>query len=777
MLFLQAPIAITVDATNPTVTVPKSLYGVFFEEINHAGEGGLYAEKLPNRSLVGPPGPKTGLPEGWRGEGDVKLMVKLMPPMQGMLDGIGKPYLQAAQKDGVPAAIVNDGFWGIALRKGETYKLRLRMASTAPVEFRLTGAETARTSRPISSLEQDVIVTFVAQTDEPKASLTITPTADGLVVLSYASLMPEATWKNRKNGMRPDLARKVAAMDPGFVRFPGGCYVEGNDLPQAWNWKKTLGPNATRPGSESTLWGYPSSDGLGFHEYLQWCEDLKSDPLFVANVGISHTQIEPIATMGKWVQDALDAIEYANGPVTSKWGALRAKAGHPKPFGLKYVEIGNENGAGWSYGGPEAYAPRYRLMYDAIKACYPNIVTIADNPVPHPMDVLDEHYYASADWFWREQYRYDSYKRTGPKIYVGEYAVTQNAGRGNLDAALGEAAFMTGMERNSDIVTMSSYAPLLVNENSRQWNPNAIVFDAARSYGTPSYWVQALFAQNRPSRILPATFDAAKAPAAMPAGNVGLLTWNTQAEFRDVRLELDGKPVPLTGDAAKPTGEWRRDGEVISQSAPGENRRYVFPTATLNGAKRAVLTLKARKLGGDEGFIILFGNLPGDMNDSGRIQWNLGGWRNVKHAFQVNGGITGPEVPGKIETGRDYDIRLEREGDHIRGFLDGKLVQEFDIPVVPDFAAVAGRDDRTGDVILKLVNGSAEPRDTALNFTGFVAKSGTVTVLTAPTLDAENSFDAPDRIAPTTTRLEGPAALTLYRMPPYSLSILRLKKS
>ena len=766
---LSPLIVVRIDAAKPTVSVPRSLYGIFFEEINHAGEGGLYAEKLRNRSLVGEPDAKTGLPAGWRGEGDVTLDATDGPDPS-------RPRALRITRRSDAAAAINEGFWGLGLRKGERMRVTLLVRSDVPtvvslgassVTFPVTGRGWTRYSALLAPRAED-----------PKGELRIMPALSGTVRLAYASLMPEKAWKERENGMRPDLAQKVAHMEPGFVRFPGGCYVEGNDLGQAWDWKRTLGPNAERPGSKSTLWGYPSSDGLGLHEYLQWCEDLGADPLFVANVGMSHSQIEPIATMGRWVQDALDAIEYANGPVTSKWGAMRAKAGHPKPFGLKYVEIGNENGAAWSFGGPGPYAPRYKMIFDAIKKEHPEIVTIADNPVPHRMEVLDEHYYDSPGWFWLNKDRYDTYPRPDPvkgvpKIYVGEYAVTRGAGRGNLDAALGEAAFMTGMERNADVVTMSSYAPLLVNDNSRQWSPDAIVFDAARSYGTPSYWVQALFARNRPSRVLPTSFAAPEPSAPMPAGDVGLLTWKTQAEFRDVRLEVDGKAVPLNGDAASPTGEWKRDGDLITQSAPGENRQYVFPTATLNGARRAVLTLKARKLGGDEGFILLFGNLPDGKGDANRIQWNLGGWNNVKHAFQVNGAITGGEVPGKIETGRTYEIRLEREGSHIKGYLDGKLVQELELPATPDFAAVAGTDDASGEVVVKLVNGSAEARDAVLDLGTFKPKTGTATVLTGPSLDSENSFEAPERVAPKTTRL---ADLSLCRMPPYSLSILRLKR-
>ena len=313
--------------------------------------------------------------------------------------------------------------------------------------------------------------------------------------LDVVSLFPEETYQG--HACRTDLAQMLKDMQPAFVRFPGGCYVEGDELANAFRWKRTIGDVAERPGHWN-LWGYRSNDGLGYLEYLQLCEDLGTEPLFVINCGMAHKDVVPMEQMPEFVQDALDAIEYANGDAgTTKWGKLRAEHGHPAPFGMKYIEIGNENG------GP-AYDERYALFYDAIKAKYPDINIVANVPTrQRPTEILDEHYYSLPEFFMSNAFRYDTYDRNGSHIYVGEYAVTQNAGQGNLRAAIGEAAFMTGMERNADVVVMSSYAPLFVNPGWRRWNPNAIVFDASRSYGTPSYHVQAMFAQHRPDVILP----------------------------------------------------------------------------------------------------------------------------------------------------------------------------------------------------------------------------------------------------------------------------------
>ncbi|HBF34071.1 TPA: hypothetical protein DDW35_05865 [Candidatus Sumerlaeota bacterium] len=287
-------------------------------------------------------------------------------------------------------------------------------------------------------------------------------------------------------------------------------------MADAWRWKDTIGDVAERPGNWN-IWGYRSSNGLGFHEYLQMAEDLGAEPLFVAHVGMSEKDFAPMDKLEPWIQDVLDAIEYANGAETSKWGALRAKNGHPKPFNLKYVEIGNENGMGYSWGGGtrQDYLPRYQAFYERIKAAYPSIVTIANIHTEPDVsaEVVDEHYYENADWFFKAAVdRLDKYDRKKPKIYMGEYAVKNDGGNGNMRGALGEAAFLTALERNADVVTMTSYAPFFTNPEWQRWQPNAVTFDNARVYGAPSYHVQALFGSNRPDVTLPTKLSSSALP-------------------------------------------------------------------------------------------------------------------------------------------------------------------------------------------------------------------------------------------------------------------------
>jgi hypothetical protein len=572
--------------------------------------------------------------------------------------------------------------------------------------------------------------------------------------------------------MRVDLAKHVAQMRPSFVRFPGGCFVEGNQMSQGFDWKGSLGPVEKRKGNPVIMWGYPSNDGLGYHEYLQWCEDLGAAPLFVVNCGMSHSDIEPMGSMNRWVQNAMDAIEYANGPTTSTWGKRRAENGHPKPFNLKYIEIGNENGASWSYGGPAPYAERYPLLLAAIKAKYPEIISIADNPVPHPMDVLDEHYYSSPTWFWANKDRYDRYKRTGPKIYVGEYAVTQDCGLGNLKAALGEAAFMTGMERNSDIVTMSSYAPLLVNANEKQWNPNAIVFNSAQSYGTPSYHVQALFAQNRPDQIVPSKVQTPPEPYRI-GGGVGLGTWETQAEFRDVQLRVDGKEV-IVDEWKFRSDDWKSEGGVIRQSSLERDRVAVSATKPLDGAKSFVYSLKAKKLAGREGFII-----PFETGSGHALQLNLGGWGNTKHVIQETDGaaIVSREVRGSIATGEWYDIRIEVDGPQVRAFLQDKLLLEYTDSSPVQFAVGTGLRKNGQELIVKFINGSESDRPTNIHISGGEWQTeGKAIVMSSGNLNDENTFAEPTKIAPRSMTLHNLGSDFTLKIPARSVMIVTLRR-
>lgn len=586
----------------------------------------------------------------------------------------------------------------MSIDKGKSYNLSFYARSRAshPLTVSLESAQgevlASQNVSGVGSGWKKFTVSLLASDTDRNARLVISTDKPGTFWLDMVSLFPRDTWKKRPNGLRSDLMDKIAAIKPDFVRFPGGCFVEGWAIENRFRWKETVGDVAERPGHPN-LWGYRSTDGLGYLEYLQMCEDLKSEPLFVINCGMSHGDYAvPMDQMGPYVQDALDAIEYANGPITSKWGALRAKHGHPKPFHLKMMQIGNENGGA-------AYNERYGLFHDAIKAQYPDIKLVACDwggvPKNRPLDIIDPHSYSNPESMISQATRYDDADRKGPRVYFGEYAVTSDAGTGNLQAAVAEAAFMTGLERNGDLVIMSSYAPLLSNWDWKAWNPNAIVYNQAQVYGTPSYHVQQIFGANRSDVNLPVTIKQPKPREIEMRGKIGVGTWETQAEFKDIQVTRDGKTL-FTGDFSQNTDGWNKmDGQwsvvegALRQSGAGQNARAFIGDSSWSNY---TLSLKARKLGGKEGFWICFASL----NDTAPRRWNLGGWGNQQHGFEMDG-ETLERVPGTIETNRWYDIRIELKGASIKAYLDGKLIHDTTVRSRSALYAVAGRDKATGE--------------------------------------------------------------------------------
>ncbi len=769
---------LTVQVDQPGVKVSPLLYGIFFEEINRAGDGGIYAELIQNRSFEDAAKETAAwtLVKGADAEGSMALD-KSQP-----LNANNPSSLKLEVIKG-RVGIANSGFAkeagdGIAVQQGQAYALSLYARGGGDLTATLEKQDgTALASQKIAGAgtswkKAECVLT--ANATVPNARLVITAEQPGTVWLDMVSLFPKGQL------FRADLLKQLADMKPAFVRFPGGCYVEGPKLSEAFRWKKTIGDIAARPGHWN-LWGYMSNDGLGYHEYLLLCEALKAAPLYVINCGMSHEEqnkkkMPPEgAELQEYVQDALDAIEYANGPVDSKWGALRAAAGHPAPFNLHMMEIGNENG------GP-IYNKHFALFHDAIKAKHPDFQLVSDVwgglPGDRKIDIADEHYYNDPEFFMRNADKYDKYDRAGHKVYVGEYAVTKNCGRGNLAGALGEAAFMTGMERNSDVVVMASYAPLFEYVGWKHWNPNAILFDGARSYGTPSWQVQTLFGRNRADVVLPVTLTAPMAASTKTYGGmVGVGTWLTQAEYKDIKV-TQGDQVLFESNFAKDTkgwkfreGEWKAVDGALRQSGKGQDIRAVTGKKEW---KDYTLTLKARKLGGSEGFLVIFAA----PNEKEKAWWNLGGWGNKEHGVEMRG-VDGERVAGTIETGRWYDIKVELQGPRIRCWLDGKLIHDLKSGGVKSLYAVAGLQQATHEIILKAVNIGAEPLDTMLNLAGAkkLAPAAQVITLTSDSTDDENSFDAPGKIAPkaSTVPLAGPEFH--YIFPPHSVTVLRVKQA
>lgn len=780
---VRAPLVVRAD--QPKHAIPRSLWGIFFEEINHAGEGGLLAELLRNRSFEEPPADgadaAASIPGWFRGDG-------------ALLERTTGPHASAPTAVRLHGRMHSEGHFGIAVRAQE--RLNVRLDAKRVGEVVVTIALETRDGRRIAEVKPDRIGEAWGSTMDAlvptetctDARFVVSTEGSGDLHIDLLSLTPASTW--RGHGLRNDLAELIADLKPAFVRFPGGCYVEGGDLLRdAFRWPTTVGDIATRPGHRNAAWGYWSTDGLGFHEYLQWCEDLGAEPLFVVNCGLSHKESVPLDQLGPWIQEALDALEYANGSQETRLGAMRADNGHPAPFGLRLIEIGNENGmfgdADGTFGGSRSqYTERYKAFHAAIRAKHPDVAIIANTRIDAPADFIDDHFYNTPGWFWQNAGMYDRVDRRGTPIYVGEFAVTQGCGLGNLDAALAEAAFMTGLERNSDLVRMASYAPLLVHTRDRRWNPDLIVFDQSRAYGTPSYWVQALFAQYRAERLLPV--ELPPLPLTQPTGSVGIGAWNTEAEFMDITLTLPGESPRRIGDVPyrESTGPWQSSGGVHSIRSAGEGHLAIFELPELAGVADYTLSLKARKLAGREGFLIAFHA----ANSKELTWWNIGGWDNSLHAIErTSGGRVrlGTGVPvagpggGPIETNRWYDLIVECKDGRARCLIDGRVIHDLDVRQAARVAAVAGRVETSGDLIVKIVNGTEAPLPLALavrEAAGDLARfsRGEIVVLTGPTLAAENTFDSPTAIAPRRQTMQSGALPLSLECAPRSLTIVRL---
>ncbi|XP_017977174.1 PREDICTED: alpha-L-arabinofuranosidase 1 [Theobroma cacao] len=521
--------------------IPDTLFGIFFEEINHAGAGGLWAELVSNRGFEagGSNIPSNIYP--WSIIGDESSLIvstdrsscfernKVALRMEVLCDSEGTHICPSG---GV--GIYNPGFWGMNIEQGKSYKVVFYVRSTAAVNISVSfsgsnGLQTLASANIIASASDvsnwtKMEVLLEAKATNQNSRLQLTTTKEGVIWFDQVSAMPLDTYKG--HGFRNDLIEMLADIKPRFIRFPGGCFVEGEWLRNAFRWKESIGPWEERPGHFGDVWMYWTDDGLGYFEFLQLAEDLDALPIWVFNNGISHNDQVDASTILPFVQEALDGIEFARGDPNSEWGAVRAAMGHPEPFDLRYVAIGNEDC------GKKNYRGNYLKFYDAIRRAYPDIKMISNcdgssHQLDHPADFYDFHVYTSASNLFSMSHQFDHTSRTGPKAFVSEYAVTgKDAGTGSLLAALAEAGFLIGLEKNSDVVQMASYAPLFVNSNDRRWNPDAIVFDSYQVYGTPSYWVQHFFIESSGATLLNATLQTNSSMSLVASA----ITWQTSKD-------------------------------------------------------------------------------------------------------------------------------------------------------------------------------------------------------------------------------------------------------
>ena len=693
------------------------------------------------------------------------------------------------------AGVANGGFWGIPAQPNTRYHAsfyaKAGSASLGPVTVAIESSDgttvyaEAKVRRLTTEWRQYSVTLKTGDTvPATDARLVLSVNSPGTLWLNLVSLFPP-TFNDRPNGNRIDLMKLMAGMKPSFLRLPGGNYVEGDTIATRFDWKKTVGKLTDRPGHPGT-WSYRSSDGLGLLEFLEWCEDLKMQPVLAvwAGYALRGEHVEPGPALAPYVQDALDEIEYVTGAPNTKWGAVRAQDGHRAPFKLTYVEVGNED----AFDGSHTYDGRYAQFYDAIKAKYTNLQVIATMPVTsRKPDVVDDHYYRSARQMEADVHHYDLTDRNGQKIFVGELATTEGSPTPTWNAALGDAAWMIGLEQNSDLVVMEAYAPLLVNVNpgARQWATDLIGYDALHSFGSTSYYVQKMFAENHGQVVLPVRIDAApdRTPIDyVPKGAIGVGTWGTQSEYKDIKVTRNGTTL-FQSDFAKGTqgwtlrgGAWTNHDGALAQTSSDTDVRA---TAGDPSWTDYTYELKARKIGGAEGFLILFHV----VSDDRYVWFNVGGWNNTRTALEraENGAKSefGQSTTNAIETGRWYQVKVEVQGRDIKCYLDGKLlIQATDGPGpnVDPIYANASRDPATGDTYLHVVNVTASPRKIDLNLKGVtqVGEKGTAVVLTGEPLDL-NSVAQPEKVAPKTAVLQGVAPTFVHEFPAYSVSVLRFK--
>ncbi|WP_128427894.1 alpha-L-arabinofuranosidase C-terminal domain-containing protein [Streptomyces cyaneus] len=790
--------AITVDPATKGAKIDDTMYGVFFEDINRAADGGLYAELVQNRSFeYSTDDNRSYTPlTSWTVDGTAQVVNDA-----GRLNDRNRNYLSL----GAGSSVTNAGYnTGIHVEAGKKYDFSVwaRAESGSTLTVTLKDAEgTLAAAREVAVRKSGwakYTVTFTATRTSSDGRLAVA--ASDAAALDMVSLFPRDTYKHQPNGLRKDLAEKIAALHPGFVRFPGGCLVNTGSMQdyseasgwqrkRSYQWKDTIGPVETRA-TNSNFWGYNQSYGLGYYEYFRFSEDIGAIPLPVVPALVTgcgqNKAVDDDALLKRHIQDALDLIEFANGPVTSEWGKKRAQMGHPKPFHLTHIEVGNEENL------PEEFFARFKQFRAAVQAEYPYMKVISNSGPDDSgstfdtawklnrdakVEMVDEHYYNSPQWFLQNNDRYDSYDRSGPKVFLGEYASLGNAFKNGL----AEAAYMTGLERNADVVKLASYAPLFANEDYVQWRPDLVWFNNHAAWNSANYEVQKLFMTNVGDRVVPSTATGTPSLVGPISGAVGLSTWATSAAYDDVKVtDADGKTLlsdDFSGDASKWThtggGSWSvQDGQYVQTDAAAENTMVSAGDPTWHDYD---LHAKATKKSGKEGFLVAFG-----VKDTGNYYWwNLGGWNNTQSAVEqaVDGGkSTLISKPGTIETGRAYDIDIKVRGRQVTLYLDGQEWGSFtdDKPAEP-FRQVVTKDAKTGDLIVKVVNAQSAAARTAIDLGGAkVAATARVTTLTADPNAVNSETETP--VAPVASTFSGVADKFTYTFPANSITFLRIKQ-
>ncbi len=817
--------SINIKTNEKRFPTAKNLYGIFFEDINRAGDGGLYPEMLRNRSFEDSIPPVECItegddyaivtPAGWRdefnhGEGlsrwvrDNKIEYTPIPAWYSenakmkleLKDTLNDKRNAALLVEFQPQGFIyNSGFIGVPQLEGETYNFYMFAKVNEPTEVALSIEEdNVKLCECVIALSGDGYIrydaNFIATKTTGKARFVITSLTGGSIKFAFTSLMPADTYKG--HGLRNDLVMKLRDMHPTFLRFPGGCIVEGFTPSTAMRFKNTVGPVWERP-SHLLMWHYRTTNGLGFHEYLQLCEDIDVEALYVFNCGMTCQARNSVLMEGyeleEMIQDTLDAIEYAIAPADSEWGKLRGRMGHPEPFKMNYVEIGNEN---WG----NDYEERYLRCFSIIKEKYPWIKIVANTHVEKkglPVDIVDEHYYDSVEYFAENINFYDNYDRKGPEIFLGELAVLRGP-VGQLYAALGEAMFLVGMERNQDIVTLASYAPLLDNYHYFAWYPNLIIFDNLRSYCIPTYYAWKLFGGSRGDHVVWSK-DETKV-LFRPVKGMASLLGPSGVHYRNAMW--DGKSVSAVHEVMgheKATEE----GFVITEPDEAQKNESSKMGVKLDevlvvfGDQEEVTegTFEIEifvEEGSEIGIGLYSSRIPKEvyMNDETNPprEWNAGivrpfQWRikgGISSLIEVRNGepiLLSSEVSVNLITGTYNKFKYIVTSQKMSLFINGEPVQEASVPNFPSMASVVC--DTSDEVIIKIVNMAPNLDDIDINLDCEVESEYRLELLTGGKYD-ENTIENPTKVQDIEVKLYGSSSSFTYCAPAHSLNIIHLKK-
>ena len=757
-----------------------NLFGIFFEDINHAADGGLYAEMVQNRSFEFAPIDNKAYNSftAWEKSDGITWEVCTDEP----LNEENTHYLVINGKEG--EYIRNLGFnTGICVKRGERYDFSVYAAVTAAECEKMPLKISVSDDNGNIFAESEVTVDsngwkkysseLTAGADTTEGRLYVTLAAEGGVKLDMVSLFPRDTFKNRANGLRKDIAEILAAMKPRFMRFPGGCLTHDGSLDDharnsMYRWKRTLGEVEKRPTWRNN-WGYNQTLGLGYYEYFCFCEDIGAKPLPVLPGGFNPHKGEgvPIEELGAWVDDALDLIEFANGGTTTEWGALRAKLGHEKPFGLEYIGIGNEEiGAG--------FFERYPYFHKAIREKYPEIKIINTagpfavgegyedgwrSAREYGSDFIDEHYYSSPEWFMANMHHYDDYDAGGTKVFLGEYASWGNT----YYNALVEAAYMTHLEK-APVVGLACYAPMLANVDYINWKPDMLMFDNHRVIRTANYHVQKLFMENQGDYELKTKLEGLDEVIHLTdekniAGKITVIGNDIAGKVWDVKLtDFSGRDLA------------QGNGVAMSDAFDLTTANESHELADIDSAHYS-LEFKFRRSQGRKGFKLLFGA----RDEKNYIMWEFGGWDNWDCNISSFKNGRASTISHRIfhVTDEEYLLRLEIDGRRIRTYVNGELYNDT-VDRLPELEEIylAASKDAFGKTVVKLVNLTGDDKNIAINIEGSAKSTVTVHSLSDCAFSAENTFEEPDKVSPAVAKDKIAQNEYIYNVKPHSVNVL-----